>query len=74
MKPMAMLIYAHLAANRDRAIPANEFLRVFSTVDYRSRISEIRKHLRELNSPYRIESKRIKGQRTNEYRLTMETP
>jgi hypothetical protein len=72
MKPATQLVYAYLAANRDRAVPANELLRSLMMVDYRSRISEIRKHLRDTGAPIRVESRRIKGQRTNEYRLITE--
>lgn len=71
MKPATQIVYSYLVQNRDRAVPSNELLRNLHMTDYRSRVSEIRKYLREIGSCYHVESRRIKGQRTNAYRLVM---
>ena len=73
MKRSTALVYSYLFANQERPVPANELLRSLMMTDYRARISEIRHHLRDIGAPYRVESRRIKGQRTNEYQLVRET-
>ena len=69
MKRSTALVYSYLCANRDRPVPANELLRSLMMTDYRARISEIRRHLRDIGSSYRVESRRIPGQRTNQYQI-----
>lgn len=71
MKPCTKAIYALMLSRcaEGKSVTSNELHRRFMTPDYRSRISEIRTHLRETGTLLRVESKRIPGQRTNEYRL-----
>ena len=71
MKPCTKAIYTLMLSRwtEGKSVTSNELLHRFMTVDYRSRISEIRTHLREAGTMLRVESKRIPGQRTNEYRL-----
>ena len=66
MKPSAERILLYLRSNRDRAVPSVELLNNCFCIDFRKRISELRRE------GYVIASSRVEGKPYNAYRLLLE--
>ena len=66
MKPSAERILMYLRRNRDRAVPSVELVNNCYSLDYRKRISELRRQ------GYLITSSRVDGKPYSAYRLIME--
>ena len=66
MKPSAERILVYLRNNRNRAVPAPEICNSCFSLDYRKRISELKRE------GYVITSKRVQGKPYNAYRLILE--
>ena len=66
MKPSAERILLYLRSNRDRAVPSTELVNECFSLDYRKRISELRRE------GYLITSSRVPNKPYNAYRLVME--
>jgi hypothetical protein len=68
MKPDTRRVFNYLWRTAHRKVPSSELMHNLRTVDYRARVSEIRKFLRE-DDILRVESKRIPGRAINYYRI-----
>ena len=66
MKPSAERILLYLRRNRDRAVPSTELCDRCCSLDYRKRISELRK------MGYIITSQPLRGRPYYAYRLVLE--
>jgi hypothetical protein len=66
MKPSAERILLYLRRNRDRAVPSVELMNNYYCIDFRKRISELRR------DGYLITSSRVDGKPYSAYRLILE--
>jgi hypothetical protein len=66
MKPSALAILEHLRRNKHRAVPSPEISRTCYSLDYRKRISELRR------AGYVITRQPVPNKPYSAYRLVME--